>query len=1034
MCKKLLRFLVFVFLLSTGSIMAQSKTVTGTVSDENGQPIPGASVVLKGTTVGVSTDFDGNYSLDLPNDGTLIFSSIGFAPQEVATSGRTVINVSLQEDFESLDEVVVTALGIKREAKALGYSVSEVEGEELTTVRLPNAINALQGKVAGVNITSNATGAGGSSRVVIRGANSLTGNNQPLYVVDGIPIGNENNGAAGTWGGNDGGDGISSINPDNIESVSVLKGGTGSALYGSRGGNGVILITTKGGSAQEGIGVEYSGSVLFDEVDTSIFDFQRQYGQGRFGRKPVNAAEALNFPFSSWGERLDGSQVPQWDGAERAYSDVGNNMENFYRTGTTYTNTVALIGGSEDINFRFSAADFTNRDIVPNSGLNRKTFALNMNAVLAEKLSLQTSVQYIVEDTKNRPRLSDSPGNANYAPALLPANVDVRTMDPWINADGTEVAINGNNPWNTNPYWAAYEFRNEDKRNRIIGSTNLRYDIFDWLYVNGRVGIDHYTRKRTSVEPYGTAFNILGSMSEQEIRYTQLDADFILGSEVDLTEDIGLNAFVGANSNQIKTEELNLGGSQFIVPGLEDIANLTNQNRDRRFSERKIGSLYGSVELSYRDWLFLNATGRNDWFSTLSLPGKETPNNDFYPAISTSLVLSEVLDLPDFVTFLKLRGGFAQTAGGADEAYKLALTYEIFGQGHLGNPLGRVTGNSVPNVGLVPWEKDEVEIGFDARFFDNRLSVDFAYYANNVTNDIVGVTISQASGFDQAQANIGRLENKGFELLLSGTPIRTSDFSWQPSLNLTFNEGTVVETNPENGEIALEEPRTRNVRIVHIPGERYGLIKGVSYTRDDQGRIVYDIDEDGVPLARQGDRQVFGEGVHPWTWGFSNTFRYKEFSLYFLIDGKIGGQVFSGTNALAYGNGLHHDTLEGRENGLTVSGVDGDGNEFTTTVSPENLQTYYGRISSIAEEFVYDADFVKLRQLSLGYTVPSSLLDKTFLNSLSFNLTAQNLFYISRAVDNISPEAAYNTSNSQGLEYFGVPSTRTYGLSINAKF
>ncbi len=1040
MNKKINCFLTFLALLFLQSVVAQEIMVTGVVTDTNGSPLPGVNVVEKGTSNGTSTDFDGNYTISLPNSATIVFSSLGYATKEASVNGSS-LNISLDEDASQLDEVVVTALGIKKETKALGYSITEVGGEEIATVKTPNAINSLQGKIAGVNITQNATGAGGSSRVIIRGNSTLTGNNQPLYVVDGIPIGNDNNGAASLWGGSDGGDGVSSINPDEIQSISVLKGGSATALYGSRGGNGVILITTKNGSESEGFGVEITSTVQFNKVDTSIQDFQTEYGQGLRNTKPANQEAALDAGLSSWGPRLDGTDVVQWDGVARPYSYVGSNLDHYYRTGTTFINTVALSNGSEKGSYRFSVSDFDNDDIVPNSGLNRKTFALNASAILAEKLTTQVNVKYSVEKVLNRPRLSDAPGNANFTVGLLSPNVDVRFMDPGVNDDLTERGYS-NNVFSQNPYFAAYNFRNEDERNRIIASTSLRYDFTDWLYLTARVGVDHYTRKSTDVTPFGTAFQPLGSMGETERRYTQIDSDIILGFDKDITEKFAVNAFVGGNSNQIQFEQLNLGGSNFIVPGLEDIANLQNQNRSRDFNEREIGSVYGSLELSYDRFAYITLTGRNDWFSTLSFPGKTTPNNDFYPSVNASLILSEAFEMPTAINFLKLRGGYAETAGGAQDAYQLALNYEIFGQGHLAQPLGRISGSTVPNANLVPWNKSEVEIGLDARFFNNRLSLDFALYSNETTNDIVNVTTSVASGFSAASANLGKIENKGVEVLLSGSPIRTNDFNWTTSVNFAFNEGTVTATNENDAAIGLDEPRSRNVRIQHIVGERYGTIFGTSFVRDNDGNIVYDIDDQGVPVARQGERKILGDGVPPITVGFTNSFRYKNLNMNFLIDGKFGGQLFSGTNTIAYGNGLHKATLEGRESGLTVSGIDGasfdaetgSGTAFTTTVAPEDLSTYYGRVNDIAEFFVEDSDYIRFRQISIGYSLPSKILERTFLNNVTFNLIGQNLFFISRSIDNIDPESAYNAGNSQGLEYFGVPTTKGYGLSVNVKF
>ena len=1034
MNKKILSFLTLVSLLFFQGVLAQNITVSGTVTDEAGVPLPGTNVVEKGTSNGTSADFDGNYTISVGNNAVLVFTSLGYSSKELPVNGQSTINTSLMEDASQLDEVVVTALGIKKSTKALGYSLTEVGGEEIATIKTPNAINSLQGKIAGVNISQNSTGAAGSSRVVIRGSSSLSGGNQPLYVVDGIPISNGNNGSASLWGGSDGGDGISSLNPDDIESISVLKGGAASALYGSRAAGGVIIVTTKNGKDQEGFGIEVSSQVTFDRVNTSLQDYQTDYGQGLLGAKPANTNAAREAGFASWGERFDGSSVPQWDGVSRRYSYTGNNVDKFYRTGATFINTVALSDSKEDLTYRFSVSDLTNEDVVPNAGLNRKSISLNTTAVLGKKLTQQVNAKYIIEKVKNRPRLSDSPGNANFTVGLLPGNLNERDFLPATDENGAERQFT-DNVFTTNPYFAAYNFNNEDVRNRIIASTSLRYEFTDWLSLTGRVGIDNDVIRRTGVTPFGTGFQPLGSINEQERRTNQVDADIILAADKDITDKFAISALVGANSNHIKNEVLNLGGGEFIVPGLEDIGNTVQQSRSRSYSERKIGSVYGSLELSYDRWAYVTFTGRNDWFSTLSFPGKTTPNDDFYPSVNASLVLSDAFEMPEFISFLKLRGGYSEVAGGAQDAYQLGLTYSIFGNPLQGQPTGRISNGSVPNANLVAFSKNESEIGLDLRLFNNRLSFDLAYYNNETTNDIVNVATSGASGYGGASANLGKVSNKGFEFLVSGTPIRTENFSWNVSLNGAYNEGLVVATDDVDSDVNLDEPRTRNVRITHQVGERYGTIVGVSYERDDNGVIKYDIDAEGVPRAVEGERKTLGEGVPPLTLGFTNSFSYKNFSMNILVDGKFGGQVFSGTNTLLYSNGLHKNTLEGRETGLVVSGIDNATDlPFTTTVAPENLQSYWGRISNIAEEFVEDSDFVSLRQLSIGYTLPQKALDNVFLTNVNFSLIASNLLYFYRSIDNIDPESAYNVGNSQGLEYFGVPSSRNYGLSVSLKF
>lgn len=1033
MNKKIFSFLTLVSLLFFQGVVAQSTTVSGMVSDASGVPLPGVNVVEKGTSNGTSTDFDGNYVINTDANATLVFSSLGYETKEVSVNGQTTINTTLADGASELDEVVVTALGIRKETKALGYSLTEVGGEEIATIKTPNAINSLQGKIAGVNITQNATGAAGSSRVIIRGSSSLSGNNQPLYVVDGIPINNGNNGSASLWGGSDGGDGISSLNPDDIESISVLKGGAASALYGSRASGGVIIVTTKRGKGEEGFGVEYSSQVTFDRVDTSIQDFQTEYGQGLLGAKPTNTASALEAGFNSWGPRFDGTLVPQWDGVDRPYSYTGNNIDRFYRTGTTFINTIALTDAKEGLTYRMSVSDLTNEDVLPNAGFNRKSFSLNTTAVLGKKLTQSVNAKYIIEKVQNRPRLSDSPGNANLV-GIVPGNLNSNDFLPAVDEDGFERQFT-DNTFVTNPYFAAFNFRRQDRRNRIIASTSLRYEFTDWLSLTARVGIDNDVIRRTEVEPFGTGFKPRGGLQESERRTNQVDSDIILAAEKNITDKFAISAFAGANSNSLRSENLFLGGNDFIVPGLEDISNTATQSRSRQFSERTINSVYGSVELSYDRWAYVTFTGRNDWFSTLSFPGKTTPNDDFYPSVNASLVLSEAFEMPSFIDFLKLRGGYSEVAGGAKNPYSLNLTYEIFGLPFGGQPTGRISGGTVPNANLVAFSRNEAEIGLDLRMFQNRLSLDLAYYNNNTTNDIVNVATSPFSGFNGASANLGEISNVGFEFLVSGTPIRTANFEWNVSLNGAHNIGTVEATDAVDSDVLLDEPRTRNVRIHQIVGERFGSIVGVSYERDANGVIKYDIDAEGVPRAVEGERKILGEGVPPLTLGFTNSFRYKNFNLNVLVDGKFGGQIFSGTNTLAYGNGLHKATLEGRETGLTVSGIDNATDlPFTTTVAPENLQTYWGEINDIAEEFVEDSDFIKLRQLSLGYTLPKKTLENVFLTNVNISLIASNLFFISRSIDNIDPESAYNVGNSQGLEYFGVPTTRNYGMTISVKF
>ncbi len=1055
MRKKFL-FSLLVLMFSVGFAFAQI-TVKGNVKDDSGQVLPGVNIQVKGTSQGTVSDFDGNYEITASQGDVLVFSFVGFSTQEVTVSSET-INIILSEDTESLDEVVVTALGIKREAKALGYSLTQVKGDEINQVKTSSAINSLQGRVAGVNVSTSSSGASGSSRVIIRGASSLTGNNQPLYVVDGIPIINQTKGSAvGPFGGEhgDGGDDISSINPDDIESVSVLKGSSAAALYGSQASNGVIMITTKSGKEQQRFGVEFSSAFTFDNVNTDLQDFQTTYGQGNNRLKPgyeydtsgnpveiadseAAISDAFTSSLQSWGDKLDGSLVYNWDGAKRPYSNTGNNLDKFYNTGTTAVNSIAFAKGGENFSYRFSFSNLDNKDIFPNTTLNRKSLSLNTSANINPKLTSTVNAKYIIEKVHNRITIGDTPGNANTVANVLPVSLDIYDLKPGSNEEGTELRFQPSQ-FISNPYWAVNDFNNDDKKNRFIASSTLRYDITDWLYINGRAGIDSYDLSVKRVTPYGTAYRPAGELTQSKSTYSLFDADIMLGVDKAITDRISTNSVIGANTRKATFDGLSATGRGFIVIGLEDLNNTTLPEPVNSFSEAKTNSIYGSFEVDYASFLYVTFTGRNDWFSTLSFPGKTTPNSDFYWSLSGSVLLNEAFDLGEKIDYLKLRTSYAQVAGGARDAYALNLDYAVTGS-FQGQSFGQLNGNSIPNPNLIPFEKNEFEIGLEGRFFENRLNLDIAYYSNQTTNDIVRAAASQSSGYTSAILNIGELANQGVELLIGGYPIRNDDFSWYTSYNLGYNDSEIVHTDDEDTPINVDgsQSRSKTAIISHIVGENYGVIYGSSYKRDDNGNIMYDV-SGSIPKAIQGENKILGQGVAPLTMGFSNSFNYKNFTLNFLIDAKFGGSVHSGTNRELMLRGLHKKTLRGRDTGLEISGIDdATGNPFTMTVAPENLRTYYGFIAEenagIAEEFVYSTDFIKFRELVFSYNLPMKILGNSPISDLRLSLIGRNLFYISKDIDNVDPEAALNNLNSQGIERFGIPATRSIGFSVNVKF
>ncbi len=1025
MSKKLLTTLSFALLLAFPLVAQQ--TVTGTVTSDDGEALIGVNIIEKGTANGVLTDLDGKYSIKVAEDATLVFSYTGYETQEVKVGNQTQIDLEMSAGV-NLDEVIVTALGIEKNKKALTYSVSEVEPTGFAEAREMNVVNSLSGKVAGVNVSTTATGAGGSSRVVIRGNNSLSGTNQPLYVVDGIPMDNTNLGSAGMWGGADGGDGISSINPEDIETISVLKGASAAALYGYRSANGVVLITTKSGKKRKGIGVEFNSSLRTESL-INTYDFQREYGHGRNGTAPTTVDQALEEQLYAWGEPLDPNRnVIQFDGVERPYGDAGDNIGRFYETGLTYINTLTLSGGSDRYNFRFSASNLDNSDIVPNSGLIRRNFTLNTNAQLSDRFSANVTAMYVHEQAENRPRLSDSPGNANYTAWSLPATVNIETLrgDPnklGANEEGTELQFN-DNIFVTNPYWAAYQFENDNKKDRLMGRVQLRYDIIGGLYARARMGLDRFTNRTRSLEPFGTAYDPNGDLREGQREVQELNTEFILGYDADLSDNISLSMFAGGNQQRNFDESIGGRGTNFNIPFLHAIKNAANQTLNYGFSEWQVNSLYGFAELGLMRAIYVSGTYRNDWFSTLTSPTGDGSgdNNQGYYSAGVSAVLSDLLVMPRIIDFLKLRGSYATGSGPgvAARPYQLNLTYGIFGQGHLGRALGGVTNGSIPNANLIPLLTKELEFGLDMRMFTGRLGIDLTYYDRTTENDIISAAVSSTSGFGSKIVNLGEMSNRGVELLLTGTPIRNENFSWDINLNYAYNDNQVVSLlDPENDEESLRdgESRTRSAYIEHVEGLPYSQVAGFSYVRDEAGEIV--LDDNGLP--QQGEFTYFGTGVAPTMIGFGSTFRYKNLSLNFLIDSRWGGKIYSATNAFAYIRGLHQNTLEGRETGIGA-------------IPAEEVEDYYGRVASITEEFIYDADYIKLRQVQLSYNLPASVMNRLPVAGINVGIGARNLSILYSAAENIDPESTYNVGNAQGLEMFGVPSTRAVQFNLGIKF
>ena len=1023
----------------------QGKVVKGVVLDETGFPVIGANVIQKGTTNGVITDLDGNFTLEVPDGAIIEVSYIGYSTQEITASGQQNLQVTLKEDTQKIDEVVVTALGIKRQSRSLGYSTTQVGGEDFTMARDPNLGNALSGKVAGVSVGGNSTGSGGSSRVVIRGNASLTGNNMPLYVVDGVPFSNQNLGSAGTWGGKDMGDGLNNINPDDIESIQVLKGAAASALYGYRGGNGAILITTTSGKKGKPISVEFNNN-LTNNMIYDYRDFQQVYGQGTYGQRPTSVAGAESTQTSSWGDRLGGTAT-NFLGQEYAYEYI-NNWPNFYRTGINNSTSASISGAGENITYRFGVSNVAEKGQLPNASNSQQGINMNTTYDILKNLHLIVNANYVFEKSHGRSNLSDGNGNTNATLLHLANSFDVRWLErgaegaEWGSfADGSEMTGNGTrNVYFNNPYWLQYRKTNDMNKNRLTGSMTLKYDIFDWLYIQGAIQRDGYNMEYKEVQPIGAAADPQGFMTEYSRNFSEMNLNYLIGFNKEFG-DWSVGATLGGNRQRTinKIFYTTNGGRPFIVDGLWSVNNISSTNKasQKDYSEYRVNSVYATADIGWKNQVFLNLTGRNDWFSTLN------PNNNsyFYPSVTLSWVFTDTFrdSMPDWFDFGKIRASWASSSNGTDP-YKTLMVYKLNDYQINGQNAGTANSNQYANPDLKPVSIKEYEVGLNLAFFSNRLSFDMAYYNKNTSDDIAVVTTSSASGFAAKYMNVGEIQNQGFEFMVNATPVHTNHFTWETTFNFAYNDSEVKYLGGAP-DLAIDgaSSRSGNVTVRNIVGQPYGMLVGYKYERDPQGNIVH---ENGIPQATEVP-EVLGNGVYKYTGGWSNTLRYKDFSLSFLIDFKAGASIFSGTNYSLYSEGLHKGTLLGRENDPTGAGfvgqgvmLDADGNYVPNTIAV-NAQDYHQGIvnNNIAEEFVYNASFIKLRELSFGYTFPQSILNKMkVVKGLNVSLVGRNLWTILKHTDNIDPEAAYNNSNGQGLELNGYPATRSVGFNVNVKF
>jgi TonB-linked SusC/RagA family outer membrane protein len=1060
--------LVFLFLLfsiaSVHSSLAQNINVTGRVTSKtDGEALPGVTILVKGTSKGTATNAEGQYSIETESGSTLIFSFIGLKSIELAIPANGKLDVQLESDETILQEVVVTALGIAKEKKSLGYAVQELQTKDLAEAKEGNLVNALSGKIAGVNIT-NSQGGMGSSRIVIRGETSIAGNNQPLFVVDGIPVDNSQLGA-GANGSRDFANAIADINPNDIESISVLKGPNSAALYGSRASNGVILIKTKSGKGQKGLGVTLNFGYSSEKL-LVLPEYQNSYGQGTGGAfsyvngKGGGINDATD---ESWGPKLDGRLIPQFFSNGEAVPFVAHpdNVKNFFETGHTRSTGVSVSGSSDKIDYRFSFNNSKQTGVIPNTDISKNSFGVNTTFRLNDKLTLTTSANFARNGSDNLPGTSGRGSSVMLQFLWFGRQVDTELLKDY-NKGGFD--YNWNHSYYSNPYLLQYENTAQQRRDRFFGNVNLSYKITDWLTATVRTGNDYYNDKRKFKVAYGTNGTPFGSYTEDNYTVNENNTDFNFNFHKDLNADFELDWLVGGNLRSNFNEQNTQQAPKLAVAGLYTL----NNSRDPLVSsnvlrKQKVYSAFSSAQLGFRNYAFLNLTARNDWSSTLPTGG----NSYFYPSINASFVLTDAFDIKSNVlTYAKLRGGWAEVGKDTDP-YQLINTYP-FNQPFGSSPLTTVS-DVLLSSDLKPEITQSTEIGADIALFRNRVRLDVSYYNTDSYNQILKADVSPSTGYKQKLLNAGHINNRGFEAMLNVKPIQTaSGFRWDIGINYSRNRSKVIALDDE-GFLNDYKLGTNGVTVYASKGLGYGALFGSAFARNAAGEQI--IGATGIP-NKDPSLKVLGHYTPKWIGGITNSFSFKGFNLSVLIDTKQGGSIYSATNATGKYTGVLVQTLEGRDaehggltyyypgnnksgvavqlpggatapagaivydDGIIAPGVTADGKPNTTIVSAERYyKGVYSNSAGINEASVFDASFIKLREVKLGYTVPQDFVSKFKLQSVIFSVYGRNLAFLQRKADNIDPETAFSTANTgQGLESLQLPTTSSYGFNIQIGF
>jgi len=1019
---------------------AQTQSLSGLVLDkQTGEALPGVSVQIVGSNIATQSDAAGKFTLSAPAQSTLRFSYIGYTEQlaTIAADQRS-ITIYLETQTNDLNEVVITALNISKEKKSLGYSIQEVKGSDIAEAKESNLVNSLSGKVAGVQVT-NSQGNMGSSRIIIRGETSIANNNQPLFVIDGTPV---DNSQLGTSGNRDYANAISDINSEDIASISVLKGPNAAALYGSRAAAGVILITTKSGSKQQGLGININSNNTFERIAV-LPEYQDVFGQGADGKfsyvdgKGGGINDGVD---ESWGPKMDGRLIPQFysHGEAVPFLPHPDNVRSFFGTGRTLNNGIAISNATDKIQYRFSYNNHNQTGVIPNSSIEKNNFNLNTSYQITPDLTLTANANYVRTGAGNLPGVGGYRSNGYMLQfTWFGRQVDVARLKDYRDADGN--LINWNNSYYSNPYFIAAENTVQQQRDRIFGNVGLNYKITDQLTANFRSGNDYYTDRRKIRIAYGTNGTAFGSYEEDAYTVNENNTEFTLNYNKPLSEDFSLDALLGGNIRNQYRQRNDQKAPRLAVPDVYTLAN----SRDpllstSEYNGLKTYSIFASGQIGYKNYAFLNLTARNDWSSTLPKDNLSY----FYPSVNASLVLSEAFDLQsNTLSYWKIRGGWSKVGKDTDP-YNLVDSY-LFSAPFDSNP--QLTVNDIKkNPDLKPETTTSAEIGTEAAFLDSRLRLDLSLYNINSINQILSIDVSPATGYKKQLVNAGQINNKGLEVQLGATPIKQGAFQWDVNLNFASNKSKVVELDAAGELQSYTIGSSGSVQVLASVGRPYGSLYGTAILRDEDGRIV--VDDNGVPATDPVNR-YFGKFTPNWLGGITNSFRYQRFDLSFLVDIRHGGEVYSGTNATGTGTGVLASTLPGRDaehggltytkggvtydDGILVDGITADGQENQQIVS---AQQYYKAIYRINEPNVYDASYVKLREVKLGYRLPDQWIHKIGLQSASFALVGRNLWIIHKNAPNIDPETAFNTGNAQGLESLQLPTTRSIGFNLNVKF